>query len=178
MDGAEKGEIKMNYVKVSKEQVIEAIKTESLRSGNWIDYQFHPSKQKDVVCHVCAVGAVFRSCLSKKDEEENPYEICDFINSEVEKEKSDLDVFGNCWYSSTEECLLTAKKELKKNKAYLRTLSHVFESLCMMRNAHSRHQIYRIKKILIEFVEENFPKYIKVPVNGFEVKEGLKVIKG
>lgn len=167
----------MSYVKVSKEQVIEAIKTESLRSGNWIDYEFDPVKQEDVVCHVCAVGAVFRSCLSK-NEEKNSYEICDFISSEVEKEKSDLDPSGNFWYSSTEECLLTAKKELKKNKAYLKTLSHVFESLCMMRDVHSRHQIYRIKKILIEFVEENFPKYIKVPVNGFEVKEGLKVIKG
>ena len=168
----------MSYVKVSKEQVIEAIKTESLRPGTWFDVNFNEVKQKDEVCHVCAVGAVFRSCLSKKNEEEDSYEMCDFNSSEVEREKSNLDPSGNCWYSSTEECLLTAKKELKKNTAYLKTLSHVFESLCMMRDAHSRHQIYRIKKILIEFIEENFPKHIKVPVNGFEVKEGLKVIKG
>jgi hypothetical protein len=166
----------MNYVKVSKNQVIEAIKTESLRPGTWIDTRWNSDSEK--VCHVCAVGAVFRSCLS---EDVNDFEVInEFIDGKMRAGVSYLSPYG-VKYKSKADCLRIAKYEISINKNHLKILSHLFESLCMMTGKTvdniSRHQIYRIKQTLIQFIEENFPKYIEVPVNGFDVKKGLKVFE-
>lgn len=177
MDGDEKGEMKMKYVKVSKDKVIEAIKTESLRPGCWIEPDWD---KRDKVCHVCAVGAVMRAALSK--DEDRLDEVCDHLSQCLFDPK--IPVAGGFSFESRKQILDKAKEQLKQKK-YLTTLSFLFETLCEFNSllngnssySISRHQIYRIKQTLIKFVEENFPKYIEVPVNGFKTKKGLKIIE-
>lgn len=185
------------YVVVSKADVIKAIQTENLKSGMWFGGLYNEEEKGIEICHVCAVGAVMRHVLDESEttflRDVKYYKLNTFVGNKL---SSDIGIangfYGDCivendFVKAAAIVKIATKKLKQSNSDYdeLRVLSGLFESLCHLRESEnlqkhgfsselSRHQMYRIKQILIKFVEDNFPKKIKVPVNGFAVRPGLK----
>lgn len=155
-------------VEITKEQVIKALKTEPLKAGNWITLgRSGPDGEwieyDDSSCPVCAVGAVLRNTLDEKK-----YRITDAA-----------------WYIFTGQNTIgqgDTELELLESLTgpHIVRLSQYFEGLWSLARKRgrnwdlSRHQIYRIRKKMIAFVEKNFPESIELDINGYKPKEGIK----
>lgn len=160
-------------VEITKEQVIKALKTEPLKAGNWITLgRSGPDGEwieyDDSSCPVCAVGAVLRNTLDEKK-----YRITDaawYIFDGGQGGDPTLRV-----HSDNESDLLASL-----NGPHIVRLSQYFEGLWSLARKRgrnwdlSRHQIYRIRKKMIAFVESTFPKSFKLDINGYKPKEGIK----
>ncbi len=132
----------MKYV--TKENIIEALKTEPLRRGdffhNFLDYQNNPSDLE--TCPVCAVGAVLRQCLAVTSS---------IAGHSVTKGNALLDP------NSKLKLRNVVRRELE-NKNYLGALSIYFEG----QNYSDSFVTPNEKRNLIRFVQRNFPKRIGV----------------
>lgn len=132
-------------MKVTKAQIIEAIKTEPLRAGSWY------TTEGDGTCSACAVGAVLRNA-------------CKMYYSDIEdhalgKYKSHS--------SYPDEMLLNS---LFQEGRYMEALSCFFEDAC--ENASDEENCYsdeisksamsEIRQRTIEFVEKNFPDEVSI----------------
>ncbi len=167
----------MKYVVVGKQEVIQAIWTENLVSGNWFGYSQTGAIADS--CSVCAVGAVFRHILwDNASKFESECFVFDQIQSKAGKRA--FNASGTSLIAPKKEVFERAESWMKSNRdmmgSELAALSHVFESICNARNLKddmSRHQLYRLRKDLTQFVEDNFPKKIKVPVGLLPVKSGF-----
>lgn len=132
-------------MKITKQEILKAIKTEPLRAGHFIGasdefgYEKLNSK-KGKSCTVCAVGAVLRNKI--KD-----VTIQDF-NS----------ICANSVEYWTEFSGMEAQYLIEK-KDYLSALSVEFETLSNKFKTKAA-----IRKKLIKFVQDNFPKTINVKI--------------
>jgi hypothetical protein len=132
---------------VSKKSVIEALMTEPLMRGNWIEFDDLISdpqkvKAKDVVCEVCAVGGVLRK------------------NGATIKEIDDYgDRLLDLPFPVGEEATEKDIEYLLKHEQYLSALSAYFEStLPGPRIRYGNEHRER----LVRFVEKHFPDRIKL----------------
>jgi len=166
----------MDYVVVSKQEVIQAIWTENLVSGNWFGRS--DTNTVGTACSVCAVGAVFRHILN---EDTSKYGADSVIWEQIQDKAANRKFnVASPQAKPKKETFKLAESWMKSNRdmmgSELAALSHVFESICKARNLKddmSRHQLYRLRKDLAQFVEDNFPKKIKVPVGLLPVKSGF-----
>jgi hypothetical protein len=128
-------------MRISQETIIEALKTEPLKPGNWVASQWNESGGASFVpatsptCDVCAVGAVLRH--AKWD------------NQRIFDAAPDL--VGSCFASDDDYELALAAKN------YLGALSAYFESICPDTGATKG-----TRTRLVNFVKKNFPKTITV----------------
>lgn len=184
-------------IEVSKQFIINAIKKEPfLRGGSWKstteiyakingdDFvsrdDFAALYEKlDIIenkdCAVCAVGAVFRNVLEQSQRTES---LVAAISAQINKEGN---IRTTAIGDSVDEFEAFAKKWAKE-KRYMSALSQYFEALynfrihCGYTNELSRHQIYRIKLRLIDFVKKYFPKKIILDIDGAEPAKDVKVV--
>lgn len=164
----------MTIVRISKQRIIEAISSEplrNLRSGDWAlpeESQALTVGAKD--CPVCAVGAVMRAVL---DPEQDP----DWLYSAAVASTS----VETPLCAGGLEGVIPSKREVKK--APMVALSGFFEQECAdaKRRTHSfglsRHQMRRIRKKVIEFVEENFPPTMLIDIDGAKPARDVRVVK-
>lgn len=139
---------------VTKEEIIEALKTEPLAPGDWcsVSSEWYERQLTDAStpsatmqdCKVCAVGAIFRSKLSP--------------TVTVFRVKSHIGQLMSGSYNST---LRFAQDELDSGN-YLAALSCVFEDgeNCTPPTIEER------RDRSIKFVEEKFPPTIDIDFNG------------
>jgi hypothetical protein len=190
----------MTIVKVSKKKIIRAILDEPLRNlapGTWIDYNegdgdLANNEVKD--CPVCAVGATMRAIISPDEKMEH---ILDAIHVSVKEGRCDIAIPTSSWRSDNtvlvndrfykapktkQDIFDIAKDSIKKFP--MASISQVFESLCDLRTSQkdyfhnlSRHQVYRIRKDVAEFVERYFPAYVTLDINGAMPAKDVKVVK-
>ena len=123
-------------MRVTKNQIIEAISTESLIGGAWF-------YTKD--CAVCAVGAVLRRCLNIKDRE-----IAGVANEIVNwPEHRDI------------ELVLKRKDWLSALSSFF---EQEWESRDVDLYEGKKHEelVALVRKRTIEFVEHNFPDEIEI----------------
>lgn len=132
-------------MKITKEQVLTAIKTEPLKAGSFLRADGKPINE----CEVCAVGAVMRNVLNNKIEDEDDFhKLCGRVTREQFID-NDVDV-------------------LLKNENYLGALSNYFEEMidCKTWVPGDINLIATQDDIkeLVTFVEENFPEEFEVNV--------------
>lgn len=128
---------KPKMMKVSKEQIIHALKTEKLAPGNWI------VKDKEG-CRVCAVGAVLRSCRVPDRT----------INHFASDELWLYGVYGK------------NRKEIRnlvKRGEYLQALSDVFETDYSRERDRKRAAIDFVEKYFPAYIEIPKPKKLAPP---------------
>ena len=142
----------MGKTKIKKEDIIKAIKTESLEAGCWIDVDFSN-------CKVCAVGAIVKQTLEK--------------NNLLSVRRVD----SICELNTENECIDADEYQTSdslKDKQWLTAISGYFErewrrSVDRNSGAYlSRHQKYRVKQKTIKFVEKNIPKSFFIQIPDFE----------
>lgn len=156
----------MSKVSVSKKVVIEALRTERLKSGVWIQLvgvSKLPRRERDKlnekpvdgVCAVCAVGAVIRHALSKKTLVGEIVKIAARAACEQVEWTGD---FNQEWEAAT-----TAKGKalvyLKKG-AYMAALNQLFENLA----GDKKLSMHKVRKQMIAFVEAHFPDRIEIDI--------------
>lgn len=163
---------------VKKEKISEA----NLAGEIYVNIENSIEKKFQIVgnkkdCVVCAVGSVFREILDK----DQPLS---FIGAAVESElskESERDAVGSTSYYSLKELEEQAIAHVT-NKNYMVALSHYFESLCNMRERWnedlSRHQMYRIRLKVVDFVRKHFPNKIVLDIDGAKPAKDVKVVKG
>lgn len=132
-------------MKITKEQVLTALRFEPLAAGNFIRVDGKPLSE----CNVCAVGAVMRNVLNKNIENEDDFSL---LCKQVTKDEFiDLD---------TDELLLEGN--------YLGALSNYFEQMMDSRyewgNLETTVATNTDRARLITFVEEKFPEEFEVNV--------------
>jgi len=158
---------------VSKEIILEALRKEPLKAGNWIHYfPWEDSREAAKTCEVCAVGSILRSVISDPT-------LTDGASMAAITTNGDDDIEGIVYGFSTESELFG---NLIGNK--MARLSQYFEGLSYLaagrtnKNKYelSRHQIYRIRRKLISYVEKNFPKNLVIDIDGATPKVGVKGI--
>lgn len=86
----------MKY-QIKKEQVLEAIASEPLAPGMFIDVD------RDLSCNVCAVGSILRSELGKKLTSDHGYSVCTAGYS-VKSDKEMKDVYESNNFLSILSC--------------------------------------------------------------------------
>jgi len=138
---------------VTRRQIVSALQKESLTSG----YFFEIDPKSIMRCEVCAVGAVLRQTS--------------FIRKLISIKGCNIDNTlgvdnlgkGLCRNAYASDSMFdvdgTIEQELN-NKNYMGALSMKFESL--MGNAVGDRATVKIKRQLIEFVKNKFPKSIKI----------------
>jgi len=119
---------------ITRSEILKAIRTEPLVSGNFV--QTENNKEKN--CAVCAVGAVLR--------------IAGQNNTEIHSFGEQLMYEGVC--SSQPHYVIL--EELKERR-YLHALSMKFEFYAFRLGKGKR-----TRKLLANFVKKNFPKVIKL----------------
>lgn len=150
-------------MKITRAQIIKAIKTEPLEGGQWINRtydadgyisQLYWDRPADVQeCKVCAVGAVLRSCVPGI----TPNRIIDFGSGLYYSD-------GGIGASATD--IRQARDEVRdelalNNPNYILMLSRMFESY-WRHYQDDRRQLGYTRKALVKFVQNNFPKSITV----------------
>lgn len=189
----------MTVVQISKKRIIKSIMEEplvNLEPGKWVDDVDVGSTIKAKDCPVCAVGAVMRNVLSEREELNA---IWDAAEAAVGDTSGVLSISSPTIYGVYCETLRDGKYfqyvapknkselfDLAKesvNSSPMAALSQVFEGLCelaMLRTNKSdlsRHQKYRIRKDVVEFVQKNFPRSIQIDINGAEPAKDVKVVE-
>lgn len=171
----------MTIISVSRNKIIEAIRhepVESLKGGAWVDER-RGSKVKDKNCSVCAVGAVMRKVLDPKQ-------------SVVKIRKAAMEALGNgeptgdhyseieegrymaalsCFFEeSFEENMRKMTEELQEhfNDTYLRDPVDHFRKMY-------NKAVNQTRKDTIDFVKTNFPKEIKIDIDGAKPAKDVKV---
>jgi hypothetical protein len=137
----------------SKKKIIEALKKEPLKAGNWFHYSSASTRD---ACEVCAVGAVFRTNLvaSKLAHRYDAGELIaynyapDFLNTRVPIHIRAVDGSGDI------------ERQLAKGY-YLRALSNFFEKSM----TGKKRVTTQIRVSLVHFVKKNFPERVKLEVN-------------
>lgn len=127
---------------VSRKEVLQAIRYEPLKSGDWV----RRNGEKEGKCQVCAVGAVLRKA-GFKDEE-----IRRFGGILIDNFES-ITPYGAGGMEYVSEKL----REHLDNEYYLVALSLKFESQALRTGTGKR-----TRKILANFVKVNFPKKIEL----------------
>lgn len=147
----------MTVVRITKAQVLKAIKAEpltALQQGTWIwsNEDHRPSlPAMDPSCVVCAVGAVFRRAVLRRDA--GFQEVAELGDALVDAGV----VSGKAF----------VKEELAAGN-HLNALSCVFES-ALPRNR---------RRDALAFVRRHFPPTIDVYIDGFKPRRGAKVVRG
>lgn len=162
-------------MKVTKKQIIQAIQTEPLRSGQWIFMNDEGTNGKS--CPVCAVGAVLRRAGI------DPRFLDDVATSNARNAAASRIVYiSNTDGEETQYDFHTAPKKLKQafmndRIAQVKTdplgaLSSLFEELgesftgtytSPNGNEYTRwnpNRLQQTRKILTEFVKNHFPKTV------------------
>lgn len=124
---------------ITREQVIEAIKTETLKRGKWVALIFDITGTRtdnNPNCSVCAVGAVLRHK--------------GFDNIRIDRLAPEVCFSGEFTRNASS---INAKRQ----KDWLGLLSIKFENLC----AEYKSQLL-IKKKLISYVKQHFPTKFKL----------------
>ena len=175
----------MKY-KITRRQVLKALRTEPLKAGNWVHFSglkdlpegaayYDDRKLREyrkpatAKCKVCAVGAVLRGSLGDK------------ITLGQIQDFGDNDMIGACMVGDTpyassdaysiKEAKEVAEEVLKRYKNPLIGLSNYFETLYYniydLESATPRQIGSKMKAIRLElakFVKKNFPKSIRVDI--------------
>jgi hypothetical protein len=136
-------------IRIKREDVINAIKTEPLRGGQF----FHGVGYAISTCDVCAVGAVLRQAFNKRN---------------IDKELT-----NNTGFLATKNYTIGSEKNALADKNYLGALSCKFEDMCdkgAKRNgftvvmSHSYNVTQSTRKSLVKWVKKNLPSYFMVEV--------------
>lgn len=138
---------------ISKAKCIEAVKTEPLRGGHWVQsFELRPDSQRN--CSVCAVGAVLRKAG------------CDDYS--MDEVASRLVVLALAYSHNAAREIRKALKE----KRHLDALSMYFESLANPQDPGATlspilegKNLSRIRSKLVKFIDKNFPKRIELPLD-------------
>lgn len=131
----------MNKI-IKRRQVIKALRTEKLATGQWFRHDSGATQGSYWDCSVCAVGAVMREVSILKWCEEQgqpPNHIADRL------------ALGACWDDDVDVYL--------QRKQYLSALSAKFETLCNRRGVTKKH-----REVLVEWVKKNFPVEFEVTI--------------
>lgn len=132
-------------MKVTKSQIIEAIKTEPLRAGSWYSVELNGS------CLVCAVGAVLRNACKM-----------DYFN---------IERFASANYkTNTHPATPEMMGHLLENNRHMEALSCFFEDACAEASWNedttpeniSKESMSEIRKLTVDFVEEYFPDEVSI----------------
>lgn len=168
-------------LKLTRQQVIKAIKTEPLKSGAYFHEEYlssqiydgnqwieNPEKGKfknNTGCPVCAVGAILDTSLGKKRSATDLDEIGRFMvgNPTVETLTSNEDHFGteefisNGNYVNVKTLIKVAERRVKERP--LSSLSSLFEGLMDREEMQTNlgYANYRARRILVNFIKKNFP---------------------
>jgi len=132
----------MKTLKLTKNKVIKAIKTEPLRAGAF--FKDEKTNIYSESCFVCAVGAVLKNSLDKR-----------VLNLAPTSTLSEI-AMGYCRGTAVDHNI----KRLLNEKNYLGALSNYFEYI--MQREKSKHASASVVKRLVNFVEKNFPKKFNV----------------
>lgn len=125
-------------ITITKKQIIKAIQRGELGHHGWVQNSQLPYVGD---CRVCAVGAVFRHALKL------PNNVVDVLASEAG--------VGSC-------DPVSAKSALERED-WLTALSHVFEC-----DAGRYAGIEKQRKVVIDFVEKNFPAKVAIEPSALE----------
>lgn len=180
----------MTILDVSKQTILKAIKEEtSFTNGAWSEFDGPYSideygvndepKVADKKCQVCAVGAVLRNVL---DPDLN-YSAIETVATRAVNHNFKMEpayFYDNNDVETDARNLIAKAENLKDDRLYLNALSVYYEGLCKVRkhltnqDDLSRHQLYRIKKKLLKFIEKHFPKRLNIDIDGVKPKKGMK----
>lgn len=173
---------------VTRKQVLEAIRTEPLRGGNWFhgrpnDFTGEWTRTKvkglknNTKCAVCAVGGILDCALGKK---ETPKDLAEFASDLVQFAR--IDGFVDDYNYDIEAGTKQGKKirnsrdpkrlfEIatlaSKGGKHLSGLSMLFEGLYVQKRFRRKGKMAnkRLRNILIAFVKKNFPKRLVADEN-------------
>ena len=159
-------------IEITKKRIKTAILEEPyFKAGSWVrdtrDRQVGDRKS----CSVCAVGAVLRSVLDDKQ----PAEMIKKAAAKAAPRR-----FGIASIMDKISRHKILKSQIR-NEQYMNALSTYFESIWFEADRRtdemeiSRHQVYRIRKKLVKFVDKNFPRKIVVDIDGAKPAKGMKV---
>jgi len=130
---------------ITKKEVLQAIKTEPLTSGNWVKLD-DKKRFNDKTCSVCAVGAVLRKAGLGNQA------INDFGDALAMQ-----GVVAPDSYLESEGYVEAEIQDYLDTEKYLHALSYKFEY-----QANKTGVGKRTRNILAKFVEVNFPDKIKL----------------
>jgi hypothetical protein len=133
-------------MRITRSEVLKAIRTEPLRGGQWIfpKQDRHGQQVFDKTCKVCAVGGLLRTKGIPDDEISVTLNDYMFYSDGVKN-------------GAVDEC--GDEKFALESKDYLTALSIKFEKLA---NKHGSG--VHTRKKLAEFVKANFPKQFNVKI--------------
>ena len=134
----------MGQLKIARDRVIQALRTEPLRPGRFFHINNDTSAQD---CQVCAVGAVLRQHASAAL-------LARFDNY------GDLHTTRITQTFCKGSAVCSDPGELIKQKNYMGALSSYFEKI--MRAKKQEHVTGQVIDLLIKFVKKNFPAQFTV----------------
>lgn len=132
-------------MKITKREVLKAIRTEPLKPGFWM----HADKRYFKNCSVCAVGAVLRNRIEVKSV--YPTMLVDVFNRKV------CNIMDSESSNYTVSLGVGELDNILNQGLYLTALSNKFEAL-----AEKYKTMRTVRKHLEIFVKKNFPKEFEV----------------
>lgn len=138
----------MTTIIITKEEIIEALDTEPLATGYWVNFggDFDGTFRKSLgECAVCAVGAIFKHKLSG-----------DLSAYAVERHIDELMRHMGSLHDPRQA------EEHAEAGRYLQAISCVFEG--------TAGDMDKRREVTIKFVKEEFPEKIFLDIDGFTVK--------
>lgn len=182
----------MTIIELRKSRLMNAIKKEPLKPGSFV----MTYESKDTVaskhCQVCAVGAVMRSVLDKK---QNHYNIFKAASASIKDHVSvapdiyDLeclvrDNLAEDEIISIKDLRTALTKEalrvLNEENSPMGALSFFFEGLCSLKEINGELtgvQLAGIRRTVFVFVRDNYPSKMLINIDGAKPAHDVKVVK-
>lgn len=175
------------HIVITKQNIIDALTKEDLsllRPGTWFDRNTNAQ-----TCGRCAVGSLLAHTLQPPSGETESVYFSDQIRVVLRRNSDGFDGAPNGFDSSEQ-----AREQYRENfesaavwhidrKYFMNALSYAFEGYAEyydyfnLFGSPAQHTALKmIRKATIEFVEKHFPEEFTLDVNGFKVKDHVRIV--